>query len=117
MTNTELEILEMGLEELWNVFKKRAPNTCKEYRVARFGKRIMFDINDHLNGRIPIKAKTGEAYLNSGRYRAVKLVDYETELEAREREMTDWLIENLGEEDIAHPRGMVEEEEKKGRRR
>lgn len=93
----------MDFSEAWNVFKTESEMASDEYRQARFGVKILFDINDYLKGRISIKSKTGQAYI---RGRTHKLEDFETELEVRERIIKGWLLDNYGEEDVVNPRGV-----------
>ena len=71
---------------------------------------MKLDINDYLKGRITIKPKVGLALI---RGKAEKLETFETELEARERVIKEWLHENFGTEELSKPRGigMVEEEQ------
>lgn len=99
----DLDIRTLNIEEAWNTFKTEIKTHETEYKQARFGIKIKFDINDYLKGRITIKAKTGKAYIRGGAY---ELEDFETELELRERIIKNWLIENFGDEEIATPRGI-----------
>lgn len=99
--NQDLDILTLGLPEAWNMYKIMADHD-QSYREARFGIRIKFDINDYLKGRILTKPKTGKALI---RGHTCKLEDFETELEAREKIIKEWLVENYTEEDLISPRG------------
>ena len=104
MNTNDLDILTLGLAEAWNMYKIMADHN-QEYRKARFGVNIKFDINDYLKGRILTKPKTGKALI---RGKTCKLEDFETELEEREKIIKDWLVENYTEEDIATARGYKE---------
>lgn len=102
MTN-DTEIRTMALEQAWNTMKTEIEMTEREYKQARFGINIIFDINDYLKGRITIKAKTGKAFI---RGKAHRLEEFETELEQRERIIKGWLLDNFGDEEVATPRGI-----------
>ena len=99
----ELELRSMDFNESWNTFKTEVQDSTKEYRLARFGININFDINDYLKGRVLIKSKTGKAFV---RGRAFDLEDFETELEKRERIIKEWLITNFCDVEVATPRGL-----------
>lgn len=98
--NADLDILTLGLPEAWNMYKIMTEHD-EEYRKARFGIKIKFDINDYLKGRILIKPKTGKALV---RGKTFILEDFETELEEREKVVKDWLLENYTEEELIKPR-------------
>jgi len=102
--SNNLDIRTLSLEEAWNTFKTEIGMTEKEYRQARFGVSIRFDINDYLKGRIAIKSKTGKAFIKGSSY---NLEEFETELEKRERVIKEWLLENFGDKEVATPRGMT----------
>lgn len=91
----------LGLPEAWNMFKLLTLHDM-DYRMARFGVDIKFDINDYLKGRIITKPKSGSALL---RGRSVNLESFETELEKREKIIKEFLIENMKDEDLFTPRG------------
>lgn len=99
----DLDIRTLDLREAWNFFKTEIETTHEEYRKARFGIRVKFDINDYLKGRIIIKSKKGVAHIRGKMY---DLEKFETELEERERTIKTWLLDNFGEEDIVTPRGI-----------
>lgn len=101
MSNQDLDILTLGLPEAWNMYKIMADHD-EEYRKARFGVKIKFDINDYLKGRIMTKPKTGKALI---RGKTCQLEDFETELEKREKIIKEWLVENYTEEELVKPRG------------
>lgn len=105
MTN-DLDIRTLSLEEAWQTFKTEIQMDEAEYRLARFGCDIRFDINDYLKGRIAIKGKVGKAFIRGCAY---MLEDFETELENRERVIKEWLLDNFGDKEIATPRGMTSE--------
>lgn len=102
---TDMDIRTLSLQEAWNTFKTEIEMTEKEYKEARFGVTIKFDINDYLKNRIAIKGKVGKAFI---RGKSHSLEDFETELEKRERIIKDWLLENFGDIEIATPRGIGE---------
>lgn len=103
MNSNDLDILTMGLPEAWNMYKMLSEHD-NEYNEARFGKKIRFDINDYLKGRILIKPKTGKALIKGKGY---LLEDFETELEEREKIIKEWLIDNYTEEELVTPRGQA----------
>lgn len=98
---SDLDLRTLDFNEAWNTFKTEAEMNTDEYRKARFGIRIKFDINDYLKGRLVIKAKKRNVYIKGCVY---DLEEFETELEMRERKIKKWLIENLGDDDIVKPR-------------
>lgn len=93
MNTNQLDVATLPLHDAWKLFmlQKGIQNT-QEYRKARFGININFDINDALIGNIKIKAKSQEAIINRWKY---NLEDYNTELENRERIIKEYLIEQL----------------------
>lgn len=99
--NQDLDILTLGLNEAWNMYKIMASHD-NSYKMARFGVNIKFDINDYLKGRIQTKPKSGRALI---RGQTCKLEDFETELEEREKVVKEWLLENYQEEELTAPRG------------
>lgn len=94
----------MNFEESWNYFKTEINMTDTEYKKARFGINIRFDLNDYLKGRINIKSKSGKALIKG---KSHDLEEFETEIEKRERLIKKWLLENCQEKEVAKPRGMV----------
>lgn len=97
----DIDISTLGLEEAYNAFKVEVDTMSKDYKQARFGKNIRFDINIYLRGHIIIKHKIGKAYILGKVY---DIEDIYTELEERERIIKDWLHENMGTEGVANPR-------------
>ena len=100
MNKNDIDILTLGLSEAWNMYKIMCEHD-NEYKKARFGMNIKFDINDYLKGRIITKPKTGKALI---RGKAYHLEEFETELETREKVIKDWLVENYSEEELFSPR-------------
>lgn len=101
--NQDLDILTLGLPEAWNMYKIMSDRD-EDYRKARFGIDIKFDINDYLKGRILTKPKTGKALI---RGKTCSLEEFETELEEREKVIKSWLLENYTEDELIAPRGDV----------
>lgn len=101
--STDLDIRSMEFTEAWNMLKTEISMNEATYKKVRFGITIKFDINDYIKGRITIKSKTGKAFIRGEAY---ELDEFETELEHREREMKNWLLENMTQEEIATPRGI-----------
>lgn len=94
--SSNLDYLQLGLEECWNIFKSEGDLQETEYKqlyhLIRHGIGIKFDINIYLNGHIIIKPKTGKVFIRGHIYSSESLY---TELEKRERLIKGWLIENL----------------------
>ena len=103
----DLDILGMEFNECWNIFKTQIEREDPIYEKVRFGISIKFDIYDYLKNYIIIRGMAGKvAIRNKGSF---NLTDFNTELEIRENEMKAYLLETLGTEDVATPRGMGEQ--------
>lgn len=100
----DLDILTMEFQDCWNVFKTQIGMADKTYLDARFGISLKFDIYDYLSGNILIRGRAGKVQIRG--LGTFKLTDFRTELEMRERLMKEFLIEELGNEEVATPRGL-----------
>lgn len=101
--SNEDEIRTMNLEETWNMFKTMIEMNTKDYVTARFGKRIRFDINDYIKGKITEKRKVGKTIIKGKVYSSE---EFETELEERERTMKNYIIKETKTQEVATPRGI-----------
>ena len=102
-----VDILTLGIEEAWNMYKgvqEEDPN----YAKIRFGISIPFDINDYLKGRMVIKGKIGKVIIRGIQQ---DLVDFETELELREKLIKAYLEEVMIGKEIKEPRSLEQVEE------
>lgn len=94
----QLDVRELSIEQAWHVFITEIDTQSREYQQARFGHRLKFDIYETFKGYFTIKPKTGKIYIRTKAYR---LEDFHTEMEIREKQIKRWILENMGEEEIA----------------
>lgn len=96
------KIVTMPLEEMWNYFK-RMKNHFKHgvfedtYKKSRYGHKIKFELDDFINGNLAEKPKKGIVRIRNKWY---ELSEIYSELEERERTLTDYLLLNYEEGDI-----------------
>lgn len=94
----DIDFRSMSFEEAWQFFKTESEMSDPSYKAARFGISIMFDINEYIMGYIRVKGKVGKVYI---RDKAYSSEDFFTELELREKEIKNWLLDNFSQPDIA----------------
>lgn len=101
----ELDIKTLSLEEAYELFISEVDKyrDSKIYGQIRFGIKIRFDIYDYLNGNIRVKHKSGKAIIKG---RVYDMEDIYGEIEERNKEMKEWLVENIVEETFAKARGL-----------